>query len=123
MTFTFDHLRMEQVFDNLLANALNFTPEGGKVEVWLNLNPRGLLEIGFQDTGPGIPPKYHKAVFSKFFQVDTEGPHRGTGLGLSIVKHIVEAHGGRVELSSELSQGAKFILLFPAGRTPNKEMA
>lgn len=121
-TFVFDHLRMEQVFDNLLANALNFTPKGGRVEVGLNRNPQGLLEVVFQDTGPGIPPEYHKAVFSKFFQVDTQGLKRGTGLGLSIVKHIVEAHGGHIELSSDSNRGAKFILRFPLGRVPKEEI-
>lgn len=121
--FMFDHFRMEQAFDNLLANALKFTPAGGKVEVCLSEDPVGRLAIAFRDTGQGIPPQYHEAVFSKFFQVEEPGTYRGTGLGLSIVKHIVEAHGGRIELSSGAGEGSVFTLLFERGRTPGREVA
>ena len=121
--FMFDHFRMEQAFDNLLANALKFTPAGGKVEVCLSEDPVGRLAIAFRDTGAGIPAQYHEAVFSKFFQVEEPGTYRGTGLGLSIVKHIVEAHGGRIELSSGAGEGSVFTLLFERGRTPGWEVA
>lgn len=120
--FLFDRFRMEQAFDNLLSNALKFTPAGGEVEVCLSEDSDGRLSIAFRDTGPGIPLQYQKGVFSKFFQVEEPGMHRGTGLGLSIVKHIVEAHGGRIELSSGVGEGSVFTLLFERGRTPGREV-
>jgi two-component system phosphate regulon sensor histidine kinase PhoR len=67
------------------------------------------------DQGPGIPAEHHPRIFERFYRVDKARSRElgGTGLGLSIVKHIMEIHGGRVELESPAGQGAKFTLIFP----------
>lgn len=104
-----DRMRVKQVLFNLLSNALKFTPEGGKVRVEGALRD-GFVEISVSDTGIGIPKDQHQAVFDKFHQVGatTKGVREGTGLGLAISKALVEEHGGRIWLESELGKGSRF---------------
>jgi two-component system, NtrC family, sensor histidine kinase GlrK len=117
-----DEGRMQQVLDNLLNNAMKFTPEGGIVRVTGSLKEEGegggdrWVEIRVSDTGAGIPPEEIERVFNKFYQspLHQNQRERGTGLGLAIARHIVEAHGGRVWVESQLSKGSTFILLLPA---------
>lgn len=110
-----DAARMEQVVSNLLANALKFTPGGGRVDVQLSRGPSD-IRIEVRDTGEGIEPQHLAHIFDRFRQADSSTRRRagGLGLGLSIVKHLVEAHGGTVRASSAgRGQGANFTVTLP----------
>jgi len=109
-----DQAKIRLVLDNLLANALKFTPEGGTIIVRARRLPTGVV-IDFGDTGPGIDPRDSERIFEPFFTGVTPqaGPLRGSGIGLSIVREFVEAHGGRVELASGEFPGAHFRIDLP----------
>jgi signal transduction histidine kinase len=101
-----DRARLTQVLDNLLSNALKFTPAGGRVEVRLRpANGTALIEV--EDTGLGIPADEREKLFERFFRSSraTENAIPGTGLGLTISKAIVDRHGGRIELESTENVG------------------
>lgn len=99
---------------NLLDNAVKFSPVNGQIEISCTKDERQLL-LSVQDHGPGIAVEHQPRLFERFYRVDKARSRElgGTGLGLSIVKHIMEIHGGRVELVSQLGAGAKFTLIFP----------
>jgi signal transduction histidine kinase len=109
-----DAQHLLRVMDNLLGNALKFTPVGGQISVrlWRD-GPQAVLEVA--DTGIGIPPDQLERVFERFYQVDGSTTRRygGTGLGLALVKEIVEAHGGQVSVSSQVGQGSTFTVRLP----------
>ncbi len=109
-----DASRLEQVLDNLLSNALKFSPEGGVVKVQMKPDRQaGVLEVAVSDTGPGIAPEDLPHIFERFYQGRTKGKHTaGSGLGLALAKKVVEAHGGRIWIESEKGKGAtvRFIL-------------
>jgi signal transduction histidine kinase len=113
-----DAARLGQVLDNLVSNALKFTPAGGRVEVRTSASEgRALLEVA--DTGSGIPPADLKRVFERFFRSASanEQAVQGTGLGLGITKAIIEAHGGTIVVESEEGVGTTFRVELPvAGR-------
>lgn len=117
-----DRVRFREILTNLLSNAVKFTPDGGRV--WVESVPGGDGMAAFRvgDTGIGIAPGDHAAVFDKFRQVGstTRGVREGTGLGLAIVKSFVEMHGGKIALESAPGEGSKFTFTVPAGeaRTP-----
>src|SRR5213076_966630 len=115
-----DAQRLQQVAWNLLSNAINFTPENGRVE--LRLRPAGThLELTVRDTGKGISPAFLPHVFERFRQGDasSRGTHGGLGLGLAIVRHIVELHGGTVHAESAgEGQGATFTVRLPLRVAP-----
>lgn len=114
-----DAERMKRVVENLVSNAVKYTPEGGQITVELNATD-GIAELRVSDTGIGIPPEQLPALFQKYYRVSAAGTKgiRGTGLGLLIVKEIVEAHGGTVRAESEGSgKGSTFIVRIPL-RTP-----
>ena len=101
--------KLDQILTNLLENALRFTPEGGKVDVsastcqqWVNLT--------VSDTGVGIPSEHLPHVFERFYKVDRSRRDGGTGLGLAIAKHLVQAHGGDISVSSTEGRGSSFTL-------------
>jgi signal transduction histidine kinase len=101
-----DRARLGQVLDNLVSNALKFTPNGGRVEVALrSQSGRAVLEVS--DTGLGIPRKEQEKLFERFFRSSTATAHAipGTGLGLTIAKAIVERHEGRISVESAENQG------------------
>jgi signal transduction histidine kinase len=106
--------RMGQVFDNLLGNAIKFSPAGSliTVRVWRD---EGWVRADLEDQGIGIPADKLDQIFDSFYQVDGSTTRRygGTGLGLAIVKTIVEAHGGRVTVESEVGVGSTFSVLLP----------
>jgi two-component system phosphate regulon sensor histidine kinase PhoR len=109
-----DHLKLTQVINNLIENALKYTPEGSHIEIRASMKQLG-VEIRVSDNGPGIPEADLSHIFERFYRVE-KGRSRekgGTGLGLSIVKHIVQLHGGKVDVQSKVGQGVAFILLFP----------
>jgi len=114
-TVTMDANRIIQVLNNLVSNALKFTPQGGLVTVEAKSRGGQHVEISVQDTGIGIAKEDLEKVFERFLQV---GERRqtdvsGTGLGLSIAKEIVERHGGRIWAESEKGQGTKFSFVLP----------
>ena len=112
-----DAHRLEQVFANLVDNAIKYGHAKGTVTVGGRKTDGEKLEIFVQDDGPGIPPEALDRVFERFYRVDKARSREqgGTGLGLSIVKHIVQGHGGTVWVKSELGKGATFFFTLPQG--------
>ena len=113
-----DRNRLAQVFSNLISNALKFTEAGGAIRVQASPCERpGSDEICFSvsDTGLGIPADELGRVFERFFQGATRG-RSGTGLGLYIARGIVEAHGGRIWVESEVGKGTTFFFALPVDR-------
>ena len=114
-TVSGDPGRLAQVVWNLLANAIKFTPEGGRVDVFIAPS-NDHMEIRVVDTGQGISPDFLPYVFARFRQGDgaTTGRHTGLGLGLSIVRQLVELHRGTVHAASEgVGRGATFTVGLP----------
>lgn len=111
--FPGDSERMGQVVDNLLSNAIKFTDEGSVEVRVFERDDHAVIEV--QDTGPGIPPEDVERLFDRLYRASsaTAGHVPGAGLGLTIVKGIVEAHGGRVEVESEVGQGTTFRVEIP----------
>jgi signal transduction histidine kinase len=109
-----DAERLGQVLDNLVGNAVKFTPPGGRVDVRARA-VGGLAEIEVRDTGIGIPAEEQSSLFDRFFRASgaVESQVPGTGLGLAIVKMIVEAHGGRVAVESVEGAGSTFRVALP----------
>lgn len=115
--FSCDRKRLEQVIVNLLTNAIKFSDkskESKNVNVFV-IDKEDALEIIVEDNGIGIPSDKLDKIFEKFYRVDNELTYAvpGTGLGLSIVKEIVELHGGKIIVDSELGKYTKFTLVFP----------
>lgn len=108
-----DVYRIEQLFINLIDNALKYT-DYGTIFVEIT-HSEEMMQIIIQDTGIGIPNDKIERIFERFFTVDKSRSRKvgGTGLGLSIVKHIVMQHSGEIKLESELGRGTKFIVLLP----------
>ena len=109
-----DRDRLTDALVNLLDNAVKYTPEGGAIALEARAADDA-VQIAVADTGIGIPPKELSRIFERFYRVDRARSRElgGTGLGLSIVKHIVEAHGGRISVESELSKGTRFTIMLP----------
>lgn len=110
-----DSIRIEQVMDNLLSNALKFSPEGGIVKTQMTPDYKsGVLDVSVSDMGPGIPADELPHIFERFYQGSTKSKHStpGSGLGLALAKKVVEAHGGRIWIESEVKKGTtvRFIL-------------
>ncbi|MFO0730090.1 MAG: HAMP domain-containing sensor histidine kinase [Nitrospiraceae bacterium] len=109
-----DTARIEQVLDNLLSNALKFSPEGGVVKLNMTAgSEEGLLFVSVTDAGPGIPAEEVPHVFDRFYQGRTKARHAtaGSGLGLALAKRVVEAHGGRIWVESETGKGTTVRLI------------
>ncbi len=102
---------VQRVIENLLGNALKFSPDGAPVRI--RLSPHAdQIKVGIQDQGPGIPAEMHERIFDKFGQV--EARKHSTGLGLTFCKLAVEAHGGQIGLDSQVGQGSTFWFTLPA---------
>ena len=119
-----DRERISQVFSNLLSNALKYTADGGSIVISIerlldcsvkSQNGTGCVKIGVQDTGVGIPEEDLQKLFNKFYQAKNVPlvNEKGSGLGLALVKHVTEAHGGRVSVESKLGVGSTFTVLIP----------
>ncbi len=113
-----DRVRFKQILYNLLSNAIKFTPEGGQVQLEAQREAE-LVRFSVSDTGVGIRPEDQKVIFEEFEQVGEtkEGKKEGTGLGLAITRRLVEQHGGRIWVQSELGKGSKFSFTLPAGQS------
>jgi two-component system phosphate regulon sensor histidine kinase PhoR len=109
-----DSFRLEQMFANLLDNALKYTEEGGVTIVLKTKENEVTIEV--QDTGIGISAEHLPRIFERFYTVDKARSRKlgGTGLGLSIVKHIVLLHSGKIQVKSDVGLGTKFIVTLPA---------
>ncbi len=110
---------------NLLANAVRYTPEGGRIELAWGALDDGRVFIEVSDTGLGIAREHLPRLTERFYRVDGSRSRDtgGTGLGLSIVKHVVQRHGGEIDIQSELGKGSSFRLLLPALRVRSAERA
>ena len=105
---------VERVIQNLLDNALKFTPEHGKVGIQLLIAEKG-VEIKISDTGPGIPKDLQSVIFERYRKADVNSEHdKGAGLGLAIVKKILEIHNQPIQVYSQPPQGATFWFQLPA---------
>jgi signal transduction histidine kinase len=109
-----DELRLRQMFLNLISNAIKYTPEGGRLEIGLKMLEDSAV-ISINDSGIGIPEEHLAHIFDRFYRVDKARNRMdgGTGLGLSIVKWIVEAHGGSIQVTSEVQKGSSFSVRLP----------
>ena len=109
-----DRVRFKEVLYNLLSNAVKFTPAQGKV--WVESSrDGGFATVAVNDTGIGLPPEEQESIFAKFYQAaaTTKGIREGTGLGLAITKRLVEQHGGRIWIESQVGQGSRFSFTLP----------
>jgi signal transduction histidine kinase len=141
--FKFDRDKINQVLANLLENSVKYTPSGGKIHVsvhphfWERRNPtdsskqqnletgslteRGVVKhqsnavmVEISDTGIGISPEHQQEIFEEFTQISSNHTNRsGLGLGLAISKRIIDAHGGKIWVDSQLNSGSKFMFLLP----------
>ena len=104
-----DRGQIERVFINLVGNALKFTPQNGKIDINATRSNK-IVQINVKDTGFGIPEDAQESIFEEFFRVDNtiNQEVKGTGLGLTLVKHIVEAHQGRIWVKSKVGEGSTF---------------
>ncbi|HHY47310.1 MAG TPA: heavy metal sensor histidine kinase [Firmicutes bacterium] len=116
LTIVGDQDQLIRLFLNLLDNAIKYTPQGGEVSVTVS-SDRANATVAVKDTGPGIAPEHIPHIFERFYRVDkarsrSEG---GSGLGLAIAKHIVQLHGGSIEVESEPGRGSTFAVRLPLG--------
>jgi signal transduction histidine kinase len=118
-----DREQLERALRNLLENALQYTPAGGRVVVDAQAIGRGWVEISVSDTGPGIPRQDVGRIFERFYRTDKarERERGHSGLGLAIVREIVEAHGGKVSVESVEGRGTTFRFTAPQARAPQSE--
>jgi two-component system sensor histidine kinase ResE len=116
--YTGDRDRLEQVFTNLVDNAIKYTPPGG----WVRLSAHSdgsWITIGVDDTGPGMPPEVSKRIFERFYRADPSrksGNGQSAGLGLAIAREIIQAQGGTIAVSSTPGQGSHFEVKLPIAK-------
>jgi signal transduction histidine kinase len=113
-----DKIRLQQLFTNLIDNAVKFTPEGGSIRIRAERD-RDFAKVEVVDTGMGIPREEQENIFKRFYRVDKSRSKEigGVGLGLSIAEWIAHAHHGKIEVKSELNQGSAFIIYLPLQKT------
>ena len=109
-----DYQKIQQILYNLVSNAIKFTPEKGEVDITAFIK-KDSFKLIVHDTGIGIDEKYHGKIFAKFVQLDSAYTKKesSTGLGLTITKELVELHGGKITLLSEVNNGSTFIIDIP----------
>ena len=107
-----DKIALMRVIANLVSNAVKFTSKGGRVSVFAESNPRE-VRISVEDTGTGVDSARRQVLFERYSRLERHSEVEGTGLGLYVVKNIMDAHGGRIEVSSEVGAGATFVVCLP----------
>ena len=112
---------VEQIFTNIIKNAIQAMPNGGTLSVSAKMSSRQLLEVRFSDTGSGIPDEIQEMVFDPFFTTKSLG--QGVGLGLSISQGIAESYNGSIDIESELGEGATFLVRLPISEIGLREIA
>jgi two-component system phosphate regulon sensor histidine kinase PhoR len=120
-----DRRRLTEVLQNLLDNAIQYTPAGGQITVSASVADSAVV-FTVSDTGIGIPQAEQPRIFERFYRVDVARSRQvgGTGLGLAIAKHLVEGHGGRIWVESEIGHGSQFhfsVPIFDAGRDSSRD--
>jgi signal transduction histidine kinase len=121
-----DRIRLRQVVLNLLSNAIKFTTDGGRITLAAHAEPPQTVRVAVTDSGIGIAPADQVKLFQEFVQLDAGSNRRydGTGLGLALSKRLVELHGGRIGVESELGKGSTFWFTLPLARSlPQEERA
>lgn len=122
LPLVFDASKVEEILENLLANALRFTPAGGRVAVAVRETlptpaaPQGGVEWSISDSGPGIAAEYLPRLFERFYQVPSAGvaaTRTGSGIGLALVRELAELHGGTVAVRSAVGEGSSFVVWLP----------
>ena len=103
---------VERAIQNLIDNALKFTPENGRVDIYLDADNNG-VEVKICDSGPGIPKEQQPLIFERYRKTEPSGNSKGAGLGLAIVKKILEIHNATIQVSSLPNQGATFWFRLP----------
>jgi two-component system, OmpR family, phosphate regulon sensor histidine kinase PhoR len=123
-TFSGDQGRLSQVLDNLISNALKFTPPRGRVAVRMQERGQACV-LDVEDTGLGIGPEEIEHLFDRFYRGThaNAGQTKGVGLGLAISKAIVEAHGGEIEVESDPGRGSNFRVHLPIEKTETMDAA
>ena len=120
-----DGRAIQQALVNLIDNAVKHSPKGETVTVGiemqndeLRMENRGRIDLFVADHGPGIPAAEREKIFERFYRLGSElrRETQGVGIGLSVVKHIVEAHGGRVRVEGEAGKGSRFVIELPVGK-------
>jgi len=116
LTVQADRDRLAQILINLVDNAVKYTPRGGRVTVSGRPVAAGRIAVAIEDTGVGIPAEDLPRITERFYRVDKARSRElgGTGLGLAIVKHLVAAHGGQLEIESEVERGTTVRVMLPA---------
>jgi two-component system sensor histidine kinase ResE len=109
--------RLEQVFSNLLDNAIKHTPAEGEVSIIARHPQPNFVEIAVTDTGRGIPGEQLRHVFERFYRADPSTGKAGAGLGLAIARQIVLSHGGEIIAKSKLGKGTEFVVRLPVHST------
>ncbi len=116
-------IRLRQMLDNLIGNAVKYTPEGGEIRIKLDVQSDQII-LRLSDTGPGIPPADQPHIFEKFYRASNVPKGvGGSGLGLAIVKTIVDNHQGRIWVESVLGQGSTFTVVLPHFKQPASQAA
>lgn len=129
LSITFDEDKMGKIIMNLLSNAFKFTPQGGRVDIYLNLLPstdteKEQLEIQISDTGVGVKDEDKERIFERFYQVQHTDSHKvsGSGVGLHLVKEFVTLHEGTVTVHDNAGQGSVFIITIPIVRAQAEQV-
>jgi signal transduction histidine kinase len=113
-----DELQLQQLFQNLLSNAIKYRNPDEPPRVYVQAIQQGShWEFAVRDNGIGIAPRHHDRIFQIFQRLHTRQESSGTGIGLAICRKIVERHGGRIWVDSELGEGSTFRFTLPASRS------
>jgi two-component system sensor histidine kinase KdpD len=112
-----DAAMIEQVLENLLENAVKYTPAGTPIELGAAMQENEVV-VWVSDRGPGLPPGHEDRLFDKFYRGQAERAQSGVGLGLTICRAIIEAHGGKITAANRPGGGADFIFTVPAAEKP-----
>ena len=117
----FDWDKLDKVMFNLLSNAFKFTPQGGKIQIFIAIKENHAsskkMNIVVRDNGEGIPEKDLEKIFDRFYQVEKSNSMKGTGIGLSLSKELIDLHQGNIEVESKLGEGTAFTLTLPLGNS------